>query len=222
MKYGVGESMNLVLLGAPGAGKGTQAAVLSRELVLPHVSSGDLFREALAKRTELGLLAQSYMEKGELVPDEVVIRMILDRIARPDCGAGFILDGFPRTVDQAKALDEALARQGRMIDKAIYIKVSEEELLKRLSGRFICGSCQTPYNAETNPSAQGNICEKCGGQLYQRPDDNREVADNRLRVYLAQTKPVIDYYAQLGTLAEVNGEQPVTEVTGDLLEAVRI
>ena len=159
------------MFGAPGAGKGTQADILADETDLPHVASGDLFRGALEKKTELGLLAKSYMERGELVPDEVTIRMILQRIEMPDCASGCLFDGFPRTLSQAEALDKGLGDKGKSIDNAVYIKVSEEELLKRLSGRWLCRSCQTPYHVVTAPPRVAGKCDKCSGELYQREDD---------------------------------------------------
>ena len=161
--------MYIIFLGAPGAGKGTQAANVAQELKLVHIASGDLFRQALEKGTELGIKAKSYMEKGVLVPDEITIGMVLERISAPDCKRGVILDGFPRNLEQAEALDKALAKQGKAIDKVIYIKVSEEELLKRLSGRWICRQCQTPYHVVNSPPKVWGKCDKCGGELYQRP-----------------------------------------------------
>lgn len=212
--------MYIILLGAPGAGKGTQAETLVKELGLPHVASGDLFREALAKQTELGILAKSYMDKGELVPDEVTIKMILERLARPDCRGGAILDGFPRTLEQARALDEALGPQGKGIDRVLYIEVSNEELLRRLSGRWICRQCQTPYHLVNAPPRVAGRCDRCGGELYQRADDTVETARNRLEVYFAQTSPLIDYYQQASKLVEINGEQSVEQVGRELMTAV--
>jgi adenylate kinase len=213
----------LILLGAPGAGKGTQADILSEEMNLAHIASGDLFRQALERKTELGLLAQSYMEKGELVPDEVTIRMVLERIAHDDCASGCIFDGFPRTLDQARALDEALAAQGKAVDKAMYIEVPEEELLRRLSGRWLCRSCQTPYHMVTSPPQAAGKCDKCGGELYQRPDDEEETVRERLKVFFAQTAPLLDYYERGNRLVKVNGglgiEEVAKKVIGVLEEA---
>jgi adenylate kinase len=208
-------------LGAPGAGKGTQAAFISRKLGLAHIASGDLFREALEKGNELGLLAKSYMERGELVPDEVTIRMIMTCIDSPDSNRGFILDGFPRTLEQAGAIDRSLAESSEVIDKVIYIKVSTEELLRRLSGRWICRDCQTPYHTLTSLSGEKGRCDRCGGELYQRADDTPERVKRRLEVYLAETMPLIDYYRRLGKLVEVNGEQGVEEVNRDLMLALQ-
>jgi len=210
----------IIFLGAPGAGKGTQAANVARELNLAHVASGDLFRQALEQKTELGLQAKSYMEKGMLVPDEITIRMVLERISVPDCETGIILDGFPRNLDQAKALDKALTEQDKSIDTVIYIKVSEEELLKRLSGRWICRNCQTPYHATNSPPKVWGKCDKCGGELYQRPDDTVETIKKRLQVYFAQTAPLIDYYTQEGKLLEVEGEGDVAGVSRRIVAAL--
>ncbi|MCK4581194.1 MAG: adenylate kinase, partial [Dehalococcoidia bacterium] len=197
--------MYVVLLGAPGAGKGTQASILSREMNLPHVASGDLFREALQSRTELGLLAKSYMEKGELVPDEITINMILERIALPDCASGCLLDGFPRTLEQAEALDKRLVELSRSIDRAVYIDVPEDELVKRLSGRWICKNCQAPYHMLTSPPGAPGKCDSCGGELYQRPDDQEETVRERLKVFLSQTVPILDYYRKQHKLVEMDG-----------------
>ena len=208
--------LQIVLLGAPGAGKGTQAVLLSQKLGLAHIASGDLFRKAQDEGTELGLLAKSYMEKGQLVPDQLTIRMILERIADSDCDKGFILDGFPRTLEQAEALDKALADH-KAIDKVVYIKVSSEELLRRLSGRWICRQCQTPYNVVTSPPKIAGKCDQCGGELYQRPDDMEETVQKRLEVYFAQTLPLMSCYQQDGKLVEINGEQGVEEVSKEIV-----
>jgi adenylate kinase len=202
----------IIFLGAPGAGKGTQAAELARERKLVHVATGDLFRQALERGTELGLKAKSYMEKGVLVPNQITISMVMERLSAPDCAKGAILDGFPRNLEQAKALDKALSQEGKTIDKVVYIKVSEEELLKRLSGRWICRKCQTPYHATDSPPRVPGRCDKCGGELYQRPDDNEVSIRKRLEVYFAETAPLIDYYNQGGKLLEIDGEGGVAEV----------
>jgi len=214
--------MYLVLLGAPGAGKGTQAATLNQQLRLAHIASGDLFRQALAKGTELGLQAKAYMEKGQLVPNEVTIKMVLERITAPDCAAGIILDGFPRNVEQAKALDEALKSQNKSIDKAVYIKVSEAELLKRLTGRWICRNCQAPYHEVSSPSKVKGKCDKCGGELYQRADDNTETIKKRLVVFFAETVPLIDYYSQVGMLLEVQGEGSMQDISARIIAALKV
>jgi len=208
-------------LGAPGAGKGTQADILASRLGLAHVASGDLFREALKKKTELGLLAKSYMDKGELVPDNVTISMILQRLERDDCARGVILDGFPRTLEQARALDTALAGLNRKIDRVLYIKVSEDELVRRLSGRLICRECQANYHETAFPPAEAGKCDKCGGELYKRPDDAIETVKRRVEVYMEQTAPLINYYSQAGILTEINGKQPIEAVTNDLVNALK-
>jgi adenylate kinase len=211
----------IILLGAPGAGKGTQAVMLAEKLNLVQVASGDLFRQALQRETELGLKAKSYMEKGQLVPDEITIQMVLERLSAPDCTDGTILDGFPRNKQQAEALDRALAPQSRAIDKVVYIKVSEGELLKRLSGRWICRNCQAPYHAVDSPPKVAGRCDRCGGELYQRPDDTVETVKKRLDVYFAETSPLIDYYSRAGKLLEVNGEGSVSEVNRRILAAMK-
>jgi len=202
----------IIFLGAPGAGKGTQAADVARKLNLVHIATGDLFRQALEQGTELGIKAKSYMEKGVLVPDQITIEVVLERLSAPDSEGGAILDGFPRNLEQAQALDKALSKQGKAIDKVVYIKVSEEELLKRLSGRWICRQCQTPYHVPDFPPRVWGKCDKCGGELYQRPDDTEESVRKRLEVYSAETAPLIDYYRRAGKLVEIDGEGDVAEV----------
>ena len=213
--------MYIILLGAPGAGKGTQAVMLAEKLNLVQVASGDLFRQALAQETELGIKAKSYMEKGQLVPDEITIQMVLERLSAPDCENGAILDGFPRNTQQAEALDKALAQQGKAIDRVVYVMVSEEELLKRLSGRWICRNCQAPYHAVDSPPRVAGRCDRCGGELYQRPDDNVETVKKRLEVYFAETSPLIDYYNQAGKLLEIKGEGGAAEVNQRIVAALR-
>ncbi len=213
--------MYIILLGAPGAGKGTQAAILSQKLQLAHVASGDLFREALNKGTELGKQAKSYMEKGQLVPDEITIKMVLERLAAPDCKNGVILDGFPRNVDQAKALDKAMEPQKKAIDKAVYIKVSEAELLKRLTGRWICRKCQAPYHEVNSPPKIKGVCDKCGGELYQRADDKEETIKKRLQVFFSETAPLIDYYTKQGKLLEVQGEGSMEEISERIISSLK-
>lgn len=212
--------MYIIFLGAPGAGKGTQAATVARELNLAHIATGDLLRQAIEKGTELAMQAKSYMEKGVLVPDGVTIQMVLERIAAPDCETGVIFDGFPRNLKQAEALDGALAQQGKAIDKVVYIKVSEGELLERLSGRWICRKCQTPYHAQNSPPRVQGKCDKCGGELYQRADDNVETVKERLKVYFAETAPLIDYYTRAGKLLEIDGEGGVDEVGQRIVAAL--
>jgi adenylate kinase len=213
--------MYIIMLGAPGAGKGTQADILSQELNLPHIASGDLFRQALEKRTEVGLLAKSYMDKGELVPDEITIKMILERISQAGCASGCLFDGFPRTLQQAKTLDKAFEEQGRIIDKAVYIEVPNEELVKRLSGRWLCRSCQAPYHITNSPPKTPGKCDRCGGELYQRPDDKEETVKERLNVFLAQTVPILDYYRKQGKLVRVDGNRGMEGVARGIVSALR-
>ena len=213
--------MYIIFLGAPEAGKGTQAANVAHQLNLVHSATGDLFRQAVEQGTELGMQVKSYMEKGVLVPDELTIHMVLERMSAPDCQPGVILDGFPRNIKQAEALDEALARQAKAIDVVVYIKVSEEEILRRLSGRWICRQCQTPYHSQNSPPRVWGKCDQCGGELYQRPDDTVETIKKRLQVYFAQTAPLISYYTQAGKLLEVDGEGGVDEVGRRVILALR-
>lgn len=212
--------MYIILLGAPGAGKGTQAVMLSDKLNLVQVASGDLFRQALRDETELGLKAKAYMDKGQLVPDEITIQMVLERLSAPDCINGAILDGFPRNLQQAEALDKALEKQAKLINKVVYIAVSEGELLKRLSGRWICRNCQTPYHEVDSPPKVAGKCDRCGGELYQRDDDNVETIKKRLEVYFAETSPLIDYYTSAGKLLEINGVGDSTEVNKRIAAAL--
>jgi adenylate kinase len=213
--------MYIIILGAPGAGKGTQADILSQEMNLPHIASGDLFRQALEEKTKVGLLAKSYMDKGELVPDEIAIKLILERINQPDCVSGCLFDGFPRTLHQAKVLDKALKEQGKTIDKAIYIEVPNEELVKRLSGRWLCRTCQTPYHIINSPPKTPGKCDKCGGKLYQRSDDREETVKDRLSIFFAQTVPILDYYKKQGKLIRVNGNLGMQGVTREIISALK-
>ncbi len=215
--------MYIILLGAPGAGKGIQAATLARRLGLVHVASGDLFRQAVEQGTELGLQVKSYMDQGKLVPDEITVSMVLERLSAYDGESGVVLDGFPRTLPQAKALDQALARQGQSIDKVVYIKVTEEELLRRLSQRQICRQCQAPYHPVSSPPrvrGRCDRCDRCGGELYQRPDDRPETVKQRLEVYFDQTAPLINYYIRAGKLIEIDGEGEVAKIGGRLVAAL--
>jgi adenylate kinase len=213
---------HIILLGAPGAGKGTQATRLSEALNLPHVSSGDLFRDNLKQQTPLGLLAKSYMEKGELVPDDVTLAMVRSRLSQPDTDArGAILDGFPRTVEQAEALEDVLRQDHKRIDAAIAIQVSEDALVARLTGRWICRQCQAVYHTLYNPPRSPGKCDVCGGELYQRPDDQIETVGNRLKVYFSQTLPLMDFYKRRGLLREVDGEQDIEDVQAALLAVIR-
>jgi len=213
--------MFLVFLGAPGAGKGTQAAIISKRLSLAHLASGDLFREAVEKGTKLGEKVKGYMEKGVLVPDEVTIQLISERLIEPDCQGGCIFDGFPRTLAQAQALDRILAGMGKALDKVVYIEVPEEELLKRLGGRWVCRKCQAPYHEITSPPKVAGVCDRCGGELYQRPDDNVETVRERLKVYFGQTVPLLDYYQAQGKLVRVDGKLGIEEVTEAIIGVLK-
>jgi len=214
--------MNLIMLGPPGAGKGTQAAMLAERLGIPHVASGDLFREALQAETELGLMAKSYMDRGELVPDEVTIAMIRERLLKADCGNGIILDGFPRTIEQAEALKELLAEQGKMIDAALFIDASEDELVRRLSSRWTCRNCQAIYNLISNPPKEEGKCDVCGGELCQRSDDAPQTVRNRIRIYWEQTSPLTNYYRDEGLLITIQSEGGIERVQEKILEALQV
>jgi adenylate kinase len=214
--------MNLVMLGPPGAGKGTQAALLAERLGTPHVATGDLFREALREETELGLTAKSYMNRGELVPDEVTVAMVRERVQRPDCDSGVILDGFPRTLEQAEALESLLAEQNKKIDAALFIDATEDELVRRLSSRWTCRDCQAVYNVISNPPREEGRCDVCGGELYQRADDVPETVRNRIQVYRQQTSPLIDYYRDKELLVTIKSEGGIERVQENILEALRV
>lgn len=211
----------IVLLGPPGAGKGTQAQVISKEMHLAHISSGDLFRENLKNQTELGKLAQGYMNRGELVPDDVTIAMVKDRLARPDCAEGALLDGFPRTPAQADALSAMLASMGQKVSSVPYISVPAQELIERLGGRWTCTVCGHVYHEKYNPPKTPGVCDIDGGKLIQRDDDKAETVANRIRVYMEQTAPLIDYYRQKGLLIEVDGTQSIDAVSQEILAALQ-
>jgi adenylate kinase len=213
--------MYIIMLGAPGAGKGTQADILSQEMNFPHIASGDLFRQALEEKTEVGLLAKSYMDKGKLVPDDVAIKMILERINQPDCTSGCILDGFPRTLHQAEILDKAFGEQGKAIDKALYIEVPNEKLVKRISGRRLCRVCQTPYHIISSPPKNPCKCDKCGGELYQRSDDKEKTVKERLSIFFAQTVPILDYYKKQNKLIKIKGDFGIQEVAKAIISALK-
>lgn len=211
--------MFLILLGAPGTGKGTQAKILAERFGWLHLSTGDMLRQAVAAGSDLGKAAKGYMDAGSLVPDDLVIRMLVDRISQPDARAGFILDGFPRTLAQAVALDEALAREGKSIDLAPNLTAPDEELVRRLAGRWLCRGCDAIYHELTSPPQVTGRCDRCGGELYQRPDDRPET----VRARLQQQKPppeMLEHYRKAGKLAEINGLQSVEQVTEDLLNAI--
>jgi len=210
----------IILFGAPGAGKGTQAAILAEKTGLVHITTGELFREAIRQETELGKQAKVYYDRGQLVPDHLTIAMLLERLSQDDSAHGCILDGFPRTLEQATALDEALAREGKAIDKVGYIQVPESELLSRLSGRWNCRQCGSVYHQRFQPPRQAGRCDQCGGELYQRDDDRPETVRRRLEVYFQQTAPLIDYYRARGKLVEIDGDKSVEQVAEGLLAAV--
>jgi len=209
-----------VLLGPPGAGKGTQATAISKTLGLAHISSGDLFREHLKNQTELGILAKGYIERGELVPDDVTIAMIRDRLSQADCQPGALLDGFPRTTAQADALAEMLKEFDGQVDGVPYIRVLEDVLIERLGGRWTCRAHGHVFHEKFNPPAQVGECDIDGSELYQREDDKAETVINRIKVYFQQTMPLIEYYREAGLLLEVDGAQAIQQVTADLLAAL--
>lgn len=211
---------NLVLLGPPGAGKGTQAGRIVAEYGIPHVSTGDILRAALKNQTPLGLEAKRYMDAGELVPDSVVIGIVKDRLQEPDTAKGFLMDGFPRTTPQAEALDVALDALDRAITKVVVILVDEEDLVRRLTGRRICRSCQAPFHVMFNKPRVEGVCDKCGGELYQRDDDSEATVRNRLDVYRKQTEPLIDYYDRAGVVARIDGAQTPEKVYEDIRMAL--
>ena len=213
--------MYIVLLGPPGAGKGTQAQNISKDMGLVHVSSGDLFRENLKNQTELGKLAQGFMNRGELVPDDVTIAMVKDRLEKDDCQKGALLDGFPRTPAQAEALSKMLAGMGAKVDFVPYISVPADELIRRLSGRWSCPTCGRVYHEVHNPPQTAGKCDDDAADLIQREDDKEETVKNRIQVYMQQTSPLIDYYKESGLLIEVDGQQSIEKVTADLLKALR-
>ena len=211
----------IVLLGPPGVGKGTQAKLIAESTGLPHISSGDLFRENIKNETGLGKLAQSFMNKGELVPDDVTIRMIRERLSRPDCKGGALLDGFPRTTGQAVALTGLLAEFDGIVNYVPYITSSEPILIERLSGRWTCKAQGHIFHEKFNPPQKAGVCDFDGSQLYQRDDDRAETVIRRIQVYFAQTAPLITYYRERGLLSEIDGAQPIEKVTADLLSGLR-
>ncbi len=203
-------------MGLPGAGKGTQAERIVEKYDIPHISTGDMFRAAMKEETELGLQAKSFIDKGELVPDEVTIGIVRERLGKNDCQKGFLLDGFPRTVAQAEALEGILAELNKQIDYVINIDVNKDILMERLTGRRICKSCGATYHLVFNPPANEGKCDKCGGELYQRADDNEETVANRLEVNLKQTEPLLNFYNEKGYLRNINGEQDINDVFVDV------
>jgi adenylate kinase len=214
-------SARVIFLGAPGAGKGTQARGLAAEWGVPQVATGDMLREAAGARTPLGLEAKRYMDSGALVPDEVVIGLVEERLARPDARAGFVLDGFPRTAAQAEALDAMLKARGMALDRVVFLDVSRAELLRRLTGRRVCRQCGTAFHIVSAPPRVPDRCDKCGSELYQRADDSSEAVATRLDVYEKQTAPLLAYYRDRGLLAAVGGEGTMEHVAADIRKAIR-
>ncbi len=204
--------MNIVLMGLPGAGKGTQADKIVEKYAIPHISTGDMFRAAISEGTELGVKAKSFMDQGSLVPDEVTIGIVRERLSQADCDEGFLLDGFPRTVPQAEALNELLADLGKKVTYVININVEKEELISRLTGRRICKVCGSSYHLQFDPPKVEGRCDKDDGELYQRADDNPETVTNRLEVNMSQTQPLLDFYEKQGVLKNVDGQKPIDEV----------
>ena len=212
--------MRLLIMGAPGAGKGTQAAFISEKYSIPQISTGDMFRAAVKEGTELGKKAKACMDAGKLVPDEITIGIVRERLAKSDCAKGFILDGFPRTVEQADALEKILSEQGKKLSCVLNIHVPSEDLIERAIGRRICRSCGATYHVKFNAPAKENICDKCGGELYQRADDTAETMSNRLSVYESSTRPLIDYYKKQKIYVEIDGRQPIADVTAAIARAL--
>ena len=212
--------LRTILLGPPGAGKGTQAVKIVEKYGVPHISTGDIFRENIKKGTELGNKAQEYMNRGELVPDDLLIEIATTRLLEDDCKNGFLLDGFPRTVYQAEKLDEFLAAHGSKIDKVLDIAVEKEELITRLTGRRVCKACGASYHVVNIPPKTEGVCDICGGELVQRADDNIETVTNRIDVYEAQTKPLVDYYEKAGNIAHIDGRSGLDNVFADIVKAL--
>ncbi|OHO69342.1 adenylate kinase [Staphylococcus sp. HMSC036D05] len=210
--------MNIILMGLPGAGKGTQASEIVKKFPIPHISTGDMFRKAIKDETDLGKEAKSYMDRGELVPDEVTVGIVKERISENDAKKGFLLDGFPRTIEQAEALNNIMSELDREIDAVINIEVPEEELMNRLTGRRICEKCGTTYHLVFNPPKVEGICDIDGGKLYQREDDNPETVSNRLSVNVKQSKPILEYYDEKGILKNIDGSKEIDEVTNDVID----
>ena len=204
--------MKVIMLGAPGAGKGTQAMKIAEKYQIPHISTGDIFRANIKEGTELGKKAKSYMDQGQLVPDELTLELIMDRFQNPDCANGYVLDGFPRTIPQAEALTEALAKKGETIDYAINVEVPDENIINRMGGRRACLACGSTYHIVYAPTRVEGICDRCGEKLVLRDDDKPETVKNRLNVYHNQTQPLIEYYTRQGKLAEVDGTQSMEDV----------
>jgi adenylate kinase len=215
-----GRPVNVVLMGPPGAGKGTQAGTVARLVNVAHVASGDLLRDLIKQNSGMARQVKAYMDRGELVPDDLTLAIVMARLAEPDCRNGFILDGFPRTVTQARELDRRLQSKGRHLDRVIDLVVPEDVLLARLSGRWLCRDCHSSYHVIFSPPTTPGVCDRCGGPLYQRADDTLETARRRLEVYDRDTRPVLEYYRAAGILVEVPGDRSVGEVTEALREAI--
>lgn len=213
--------MNIIIMGPPGAGKGTQAELLIKEFAIPHISTGDMFRAAIKQGTELGKEAKRVMDLGQLVPDEITIGIVKERLAEDDCKKGFLLDGFPRTVPQADALEQILSDLGRKLDAAVNVDVANEVLMARMVGRRVCRQCGATYNIEFNKPKEEGKCDKCGGELYQRSDDSEETVANRLKVYSEQTAPLLAYYDERGLLRTVDGDQGLKEVFADICKKLK-
>ncbi|NPV30141.1 MAG: adenylate kinase [Firmicutes bacterium] len=213
--------MRILLIGPPGAGKGTQAARIAGFCEVPHISTGDIFRAAVQAGTELGRKAREYLDAGRLVPDEITIEIIRERLKQPDCSRGFLLDGFPRTLPQAEALDRLLADLGTHLDVVLYIRVSPEVLVERLTGRRVCRNCGATYHVLFQPPRLPGVCDRCGGELYQRSDDTAETVRDRLEVYMSQTAPLLEYYRERGLLKEIDGEQEIEAVWAGIQNCLR-
>ncbi|MFS0874189.1 adenylate kinase [Paenibacillus xylanilyticus] len=213
--------MNILFMGPPGAGKGTQADVIVKEFGIPHISTGDAFRLAIKQGTPIGLKAKEYMDQGLLVPDDVTIGIVEERLQQPDCREGFLLDGFPRTLSQAEALDGILDRLNSGLDHVINLKVDRDKLLARLTGRRICKNCGATYHVVFNPPKQEGICDKCGGELYQRSDDNEESVGTRLDEYINKTAPLLTFYENKGLLRQMDGEQDIDQVSQEIVSLLR-
>lgn len=210
--------MKIIMLGAPGAGKGTQAELIAEKYGIPHISTGDIFRANIREGTDLGRQAKEYMDKGQLVPDDLTVRILLDRVSKDDCKDGYVLDGFPRTIPQAEVLDTEVAKLGEHIDLAIDVDVPDENIIRRMSGRRACTKCGATYHVEHIPPKQEGICDKCGAELVLRDDDREETVKNRLEVYHKQTQPLIDYYSRQNILRTVDGTRDMNDVFSDIVK----
>lgn len=213
--------MNIILMGPPGAGKGTQAEYIVQAVQIPHISTGDAFRLAMSQKTELGVKAKEYVDQGLLVPDDITIGIVRERLQHEDCKNGFLLDGFPRTISQADALEDILRSMGKQINHVFNIKVDRSQLLQRLTGRRVCKSCGAAYHVVFNPPQQADVCDRCSGELYQRSDDTEQKVGTRLDEYMAKTAPLLAYYEQRNVLRQINGEQTIDEVKAEIQSLLR-